>query len=75
MIYAKQLQIQMASVKADIPRYLQLEIDDKEEVQDAQVQYMIEEENLDEMMKVFEFPDKMVVDIENIAEDQLELAK
>ena len=54
---------------------MQLEIDDKEEVQDAQVQYMIEEENFDEMMKVFEFPDKMVVNIENIAEDQLELQK
>ena len=36
---------------------------------------MIEEKNLDEMMKVFEFPDRMVVDIENIAEDQLELQK
>ena len=72
MIYAKQLQIQMAGVKAEIPRYMQLEIDDKEEIQDAQVQYMIEEENLDEMMKVFEFPDKMVVDIENIAEEEVQ---
>ena len=33
--YAKQLQIQMLNVKADIPRHMQLEIDDKEEVQDG----------------------------------------
>ena len=60
MIYAKQLLAQMQGVKSEIPRYLQLEIDDKEEVQDTLVQSMIEETKLGEIMSIFGFPDGMV---------------
>ena len=62
----------MLNVKADIPRNLQLEIDDKEEVQDGQLQQMIDEEDLEKMKEVFEFDDNMIVEEESITENHFD---